>query len=201
MKKIFSKIARVHFPEGVIHLEENWAEWLFSQGNYHLAATHFLGFNFFFIFNSSSNFTESGNTLRAVDASIHAKEWDKALEMLNALEPTAETAPFYEKIANNFEHLGELEVCFFYLKITKCCLSFEKAESLYTLSGKFAEAVEMYNKVGNWAKSFKLATDFFGGEESKQLYMDKAIQLAEQKRFTDAEEVFYSIFIDLKIYF
>jgi len=38
------QIARIHFPEGVIQLEENWGDWLYSQGNYHLAATHFLGF-------------------------------------------------------------------------------------------------------------------------------------------------------------
>uniref|UniRef100_A0A914KFL7 Uncharacterized protein n=1 Tax=Meloidogyne incognita TaxID=6306 RepID=A0A914KFL7_MELIC len=156
------QIARIHFPEGVIQLEENWGDWLYSQGNYHLAATHFL---------------ESGNTLRAIDASILAKEWDKALDMLKSIESTPETTPFYEKIAHNFELTGELE----------------KAESLYTLSGKFAEAVEMYNKAGNWARAFKLAADFFGLEESRQLYNDKAAQLAEQRRFNDAEELYVAL--------
>jgi hypothetical protein len=79
--------------------------------------------------------------------------------------------------------------CIICLKI----LFFKKAESLYTLSGKFAEAVEMYNKAGNWAKAFKLASEFFGVEESKKLYLDKAVQLADERHFADAEEVVFSV--------
>lgn len=38
------QLARLHFPERVIQLEENFALWLNGQQNYRLAATHFLGF-------------------------------------------------------------------------------------------------------------------------------------------------------------
>jgi hypothetical protein len=53
---------------------------------------------------------ESGNTLRAVDSAIHGREWEKALEILRALEPSPETVPLYEQIAKHFELIGELDV-------------------------------------------------------------------------------------------
>jgi len=37
------KISRIHFPDQVVQLEEQWADWLFSQANYDVAVPHFLG--------------------------------------------------------------------------------------------------------------------------------------------------------------
>ena len=60
---------------------------------------------------------------------------------------------------------------------------------MYADAGKLAEAVEMYNKAGRWADAYKLATEYFGADQSRELYRQKAAQLAEEKKFTDAEEV------------
>jgi hypothetical protein len=41
-----------------------------------------------------------------------AKEWSKALEILNVLERTPITAQNYAKIAEHFEAIGEYDVFF-----------------------------------------------------------------------------------------
>jgi hypothetical protein len=64
------------------------------------------------------------------------------------------------------------------------------AEPLYVEAGELAEAVEMYNKTGRWAEAFRLAAQFFGEDQSRQ-YADKATQLAEEKKFADAEKVHF----------
>uniref|UniRef100_A0A183CBP9 WD_REPEATS_REGION domain-containing protein n=1 Tax=Globodera pallida TaxID=36090 RepID=A0A183CBP9_GLOPA len=88
------QIARVEFPERVLPLELEWANWLFDQGNYSQAVPHFL---------------EGGNLLRAVDSAIRSREWEKALEILRVLDPTEETNPFYGRIAQHFELEGQLD--------------------------------------------------------------------------------------------
>nr|CAD2158149.1 unnamed protein product [Meloidogyne enterolobii] len=75
------QLARLHFPERVIQLEENFALWLNGQQNYRLAATHFL---------------ESGNKRRAILALINAKEWDRAMDLAKT-ESTREAAIFFKK--------------------------------------------------------------------------------------------------------
>lgn len=48
----------------------------------------------------------------------------------------------------------------------------------------------MYNKASRWVNAFKLAAEFFGAEESRALYAEKAETLEKTKRYGDAEEVF-----------
>lgn len=156
------QIARECYPDQVVPIEEQWANWLFTQGNYDPAISHFL---------------ECGNVLRAADSAIHAREWDKALEILNAIDPIPETTSLYEKIAEHFELIRD----------------FDKAELIYINSGKFLEAIEMYNKAGHWISGFTLASKFLNIDESRKLYMDKAVQLMNEMKFSDAEELYIAL--------
>jgi intraflagellar transport protein 172 len=58
---------------------------------------------------------ECGSSEKAVDASISAKEWPKALEILEVLERTPNTSQYYARIAEHFEAEGEYDVCFYIL--------------------------------------------------------------------------------------
>jgi hypothetical protein len=42
-KSPHTQIARLNYPEKVVHLEEQWADWLYSEGNYDVAVPHYLG--------------------------------------------------------------------------------------------------------------------------------------------------------------
>jgi hypothetical protein len=56
-------------------------------------------------------------------------------------------------------------------------------------AGKLAEAIEMYNKAGRWVDAFKFAVQFFGMDQSRELYTQKAAQLVEQNKFGDDVQV------------
>lgn len=88
------QLAKVHLPACVVQLEGKWAEFLFSYGDYSMAATHFI---------------ESGDKFRAVDASIRAKDWVRASNILKELEPTHEAAPFFQEIKDDFKLIRESE--------------------------------------------------------------------------------------------
>ncbi|KAL3102659.1 hypothetical protein niasHT_029470 [Heterodera trifolii] len=156
------QIARVEFPERVLTLESEWADWLFEQANYSQAVPHFL---------------EAGNLLRAIESSIRSREWEKALEILQVLEPSDETRPFYGRIAQHFELDGQLD----------------KAERLYVDAANLADAIEMYNKAGRWVDAYKLALELLGPSESHQLYLGKALELEEAKKFQEAEQLYVAL--------
>ena len=107
------KIARQNLPEQVVELEEEWGNMLFAQGNFDVAINHFLGISHTIYARFVAikfGFSESGNTWRAVDSSIRAKDWDRALDVLRVLEPSEETVPFYQKIAQHFEQERQYDV-------------------------------------------------------------------------------------------
>jgi len=79
----------------------------------------------------------------------------------------------YEKIARHFEAEGD----------------YDRAEKLFIEANKPTEAVEMYNKANRWVDAFKLASEFFGADESRDLYLEKAEALEKARRLKDAEEV------------
>lgn len=39
-------MARLEFPEQVVELEESWGDWLFNEGKFDSAISHFLGMFF-----------------------------------------------------------------------------------------------------------------------------------------------------------
>jgi intraflagellar transport protein 172 len=51
------------------------------------------------------------------------------------------------------------------------------------------EAIEMYNKAGRWTDAYKLAAEFLGTDETRELYLQKATELEQNNMWKDAEEV------------
>jgi hypothetical protein len=47
----------------------------------------------------------------------------------------------------------------------------------------------MYNKAGRWTDAYKLAHEFFGIDETREIYLQKAVELEERGLWKDAEEV------------
>ncbi|KAH7719862.1 hypothetical protein AAVH_12667 [Aphelenchoides avenae] len=155
-------VARFSFPEQVVQLEEEWGDSLMQEGQYDAAVSHYI---------------EAGNSLKATDAAIFAKEWDKALEILRNLESGPETDKFYARIANHFEAEGQ----------------YTEAEKYYIEANMPKEAIEMYNKASKWAEAYKLATEFMEVDATQAMYLEKAEELEHAGRLKEAEDLYISI--------
>ncbi|VDN00883.1 unnamed protein product [Thelazia callipaeda] len=153
------QLARVHFPEEVILLEEEWGDHLMEKMNYDAAISHFL---------------ESGQTLKALEASMKAGQWSKAAQIANSLEDSHLAKQYYGKIADYYASIGDLE----------------QAEMLYVEAKMHQEAIEMYNKAARWTDSYRLAVEFMGEEESAEVYGKLAESMEENDRRKDAEELY-----------
>ena len=60
---------RRHFPAEVVALEEEWGDWLISQHQVDAAINHFI---------------EAGCSLKAVEAALAARQWQKAAAVLDS---------------------------------------------------------------------------------------------------------------------
>ncbi|VDN40583.1 unnamed protein product [Gongylonema pulchrum] len=120
------QLARIHYPEKVVSLEEEWGDCLVAEANYDAATNHFL---------------ESGKTAKALDASIKAKQWDKAAQIVDGLEDSSLAKQYYGKIADHYATVGDLE----------------RAEMLYIEANMRKEAIEMYNKANRWTDSYRVS--------------------------------------------
>uniref|UniRef100_A0A0R3RLE7 WD_REPEATS_REGION domain-containing protein n=1 Tax=Elaeophora elaphi TaxID=1147741 RepID=A0A0R3RLE7_9BILA len=161
------QLARVHFPESVVLLEEEWGDSLIVEANYDAAINHFL---------------ESGQTAKALEASIKAKQWGKAAQIVDVLEDNDLAKRYYGKIADHHANVGDLE----------------RAEMLYIEAKMHREAIEMYNKAARWADSYRLATEFMG-DESDQMYGELAQTMEDNGRLKDAEQAMISIILYIAI--
>lgn len=89
------ELARAVAPASVIVLEEEWGDWLMAAGQLDAAVNHFI---------------EAGAALKAVEAAIADRQCAKAAGMLEFLEH-AKAAPFYRRIAAQYEEAGNMCVC------------------------------------------------------------------------------------------
>uniref|UniRef100_A0A914P8W8 Tetratricopeptide repeat protein n=1 Tax=Panagrolaimus davidi TaxID=227884 RepID=A0A914P8W8_9BILA len=120
--------------------------------------------------------SEAGNSLKAADSAIKAKEWDRALQILNVIADHDAAAKFFGKIAEHFETTGE----------------YEQAEKYYIDAGRAKDALEMYNKAARWADAYKLAAEFLGADQTHEMYLQKAEELEQSGRLKEAEQLYIS---------
>ena len=76
-------LARREFPAAVIDVEEEWGDWLASQRQNDAAVNHFI---------------EAGQTVKAIEAALAARQFGKAAGIIDFLEP-AKATPYYRRIA------------------------------------------------------------------------------------------------------
>ena len=79
-------LARRAFPGHVVHLEEEWGDWLVSQKQLELAIQHYV---------------EAGIFNKAIEAAINSRQWNKAVNLV-AHQPPEVSRPFYKQIAKHF---------------------------------------------------------------------------------------------------
>jgi intraflagellar transport protein 172 len=131
------ELARRTFPAEVIRLEEEWGNHLAESKQLDAAISHFI---------------EAGKTVRALDAAIGARQWKKAVQIAQVIEPdaaNADLAKYYVKLAQHYASIKEYSV----------------AQRFFLQADMPRSAVEMYNAAGMWEEAHKLASKYMDPKE------------------------------------
>ncbi|XP_005948489.1 intraflagellar transport protein 172 homolog [Haplochromis burtoni] len=155
------ELARITFPAEVVKLEESWGDYLVQQKQMDAAINHFI---------------EAGCSLKAIEAAIAARQWKKAVHILE-LQGDSSSAKYYVKIAQHYASMQD----------------YEMAEHLFVKGGHIKDAVEMYTAAGHWEEAHKLAVKCMTEEEVMALYISRAQELERDGKFKEAERLFATV--------
>ncbi|XP_053316583.1 intraflagellar transport protein 172 homolog [Spea bombifrons] len=155
------ELARAAFPSEVVKLEELWGDHLVEQKQQDAAINHYI---------------EAGCTTKAIEAALGARQWKKAVHILELQEPK-EAGGYYLRIAQHYSALQEYEV----------------AERLYVKAGRPKDAIDMYTQAGHWEPAHALAVKCMEPDEVSVLYVSQAKELEKQGRFKEAERLWITV--------
>ena len=157
------ELARHYFPTEVVVLEEDWGDHLVGNKQLDAAINHYI---------------EAGKSLKALDAAIGARQWKKAVQIIQVVEDDSGALnKYYFKLAQHYASLRE----------------YQMAEQFY-LSGNFKKhAIEMYNSAGKWDQAHQLASKHLQSDEVTKMYVGQAQELEDMGRFKEAEKLYISV--------
>ncbi|KAL7872215.1 hypothetical protein SRHO_G00071980 [Serrasalmus rhombeus] len=155
------ELARVAFPSEVVKLEEAWGDYLVQQKQMDAAINHYI---------------ESGCSSKAVEAAIGARQWKKALHIVE-LQEDRSSAKYYLKIAQHYASIQEFEV----------------AERLFVKGDHIKDAIDMYTQAGRWEQAHKLAVKCMTQDEVSSLYISRAYELEKEGKYKEAERLFVTV--------
>ncbi|KAI8999812.1 hypothetical protein BC832DRAFT_563653 [Gaertneriomyces semiglobifer] len=156
------ELARTMFPQEVVNLEEQWGDYLVSCKRTDNAISHYI---------------EAGKSLKAVEAAISARQWKKAVAIVDSLQPPEKGQPYFLRLAAHFAENHEYQL----------------AERYYVMAAKPQEAVEMYTRASRWENAHALATTYMSADEVALLYISQARDLENQGNLKDAEKIYLTV--------
>nr|XP_046228660.1 intraflagellar transport protein 172 homolog isoform X2 [Scatophagus argus] len=155
------ELARLAFPAEVVKLEESWGDYLVQQKQMDAAINHFI---------------EAGCSLKAIEAAIAARQWKKAVHILE-LQEDSSAGKYYMKIAQHYASIQDYEV----------------AEQLFVKGDHIKDAIDMYTTAGRWEEAHKLAVKCMTEEEVTALYISRAQEQEREGKFKEAERLFATV--------
>ncbi|KAL2082479.1 hypothetical protein ACEWY4_022297 [Coilia grayii] len=155
------ELARVAFPSDVVKLEEAWGDYLVQQKQMDAAINHYI---------------ESGCSEKAIEAAIGARQWKKAVHILELQEHQG-AGKYYQRIAQHYASIQEYEV----------------AERLFVNGDQIKAAIDMYTQAGRWEEAHKLAVKCMTPEEVSDLYVSRAKELEKEGKYKEAERLFATV--------
>ncbi|KAJ3205663.1 hypothetical protein HDU82_005043 [Entophlyctis luteolus] len=156
------ELCRVMHPQQVVILEEQWGDHLVSQKQMDAAINHYI---------------EAGKSFKAIEAAIAAKQWKKAVGIIDCLDPPESGKPYFMELAKHFDSVGEYTL----------------AEKYYVAARKPQEAVDMYTKANKWEKAHSLATTYMNSEEVAYLYISQAKEMEAHGKLKEAEKLYLTV--------
>uniref|UniRef100_A0AAY4EJK5 Intraflagellar transport 172 n=1 Tax=Denticeps clupeoides TaxID=299321 RepID=A0AAY4EJK5_9TELE len=155
------ELARVTFPADVVKLEEAWGDYLVQQKQMDAAINHYI---------------EAGCSEKAIDAAIGARQWKKAVHILD-LQDDHSGGKYYLRIAQHYSSVQEYEV----------------AERLFVKGDHIKDAIDMYTQAGRWEQAHKLAVRCMSQEDVSALYVSKAQELEKEGKYKEAERLYSTV--------
>ncbi|KAJ3326468.1 hypothetical protein HDU76_012895, partial [Blyttiomyces sp. JEL0837] len=156
------ELSRVMYPHEVVGLEEQWGDYLVSQKQMDAAINHYI---------------EAGKSFKAIEAAIAAKQWKKAVGIVDSLQPPESGKPYFLQLAKHFASVSELAL----------------AEKYFVLGGRPQEAVDMYTKANKWEKAHSLATTYMSADEVAFLYISQAREMENDGKLKEAEKLYLTV--------
>lgn len=151
-------LARREFPQQVVTLEEDWGDYLCQLKQVDMAVSHYI---------------DAGQSTKAIEAAILARQWNKAIQILDVQDPEV-AQKYYKQIARHYE-AGK---------------QFFEAEKYFIKAHAPQDAVDMYSKVMKWDDAHKVAVTYMSESDIAMLYITQAQRLEAQHRFKDAEKLY-----------
>ncbi|KAG7173582.1 Intraflagellar transport protein 172-like [Homarus americanus] len=156
------ELARYAFPTDVIQMEEEWGDQLVANKQADAAISHYV---------------EAGRNVKALDAAIIARQWKKAIQIIEVIDDDEALQPHLMKLAQHFTSLNDLI----------------RAEKFYIKGGMYNEAITMYNQAGEWERAHQLASKYMGADKVTVMYVKQAQVLESQGKFKEAEKLYISV--------
>ncbi|KMQ88504.1 putative intraflagellar transport protein 172 [Lasius niger] len=157
-------LARKVDPTLVVELERDWGKHLAANGHYDAAINHFI---------------EAGETVLALKAAINARQWRKALQIIQVVEndDDPEIRQQCEKLGEYFSSIGERNL----------------AESLFVRAGNAQRAVEAHMQSGDWMRAHQVAQEYMKSDEANQVLARHAESLQQAGQLRHAEALYVAI--------
>ncbi|CAG0924379.1 unnamed protein product, partial [Notodromas monacha] len=124
-----------------------------------------------------NHYIEAGNTVKALDAAIASRQWRRAVQIIQVIDNPSALGKYYGKLAEHFTSIGDLQT----------------AEKFYLDAGLHMDAIEMYNKAGQWEQAHRLASKYLRSDEVAEMYITQAQNLELQGKWRDAERLYIAV--------
>lgn len=155
------ELARTQFPAQVVGLEQDWGDWLAQQKQMDAASNHYI---------------QAGAYLKAINAAIEARQWSKAVQILDQIDNQT-AKPYFKRIA---QHYAETK-------------RYPDAEKYFIAGDLPEEAVQMYTAAGQWDKAHKIAKTYMPDSEIAILYVTQAQVMESQGKYKEAERLYLTV--------
>ncbi|KAI8928779.1 hypothetical protein BC831DRAFT_447367 [Entophlyctis helioformis] len=156
------ELCRVVYPVEVVKVEEQWGDHLVAQKQMDGAINHYI---------------EAGKSFKAIEAAIAAKQWKKAVVIVDSLQPPESGKPYFLPLARHFAEVRDYPL----------------AEKYFVQAGRPQDAVDMFTKANKWEKAHALATSYMSSEDVAILYISQAKEMEAQGKFRDAEKLYLTV--------
>ncbi|XP_026675781.1 intraflagellar transport protein 172 homolog [Diaphorina citri] len=163
--KVYDKcidLTRKINPKNVTALEEEWGDHLIENKQYNAAINHYI---------------EAGKNNKALDTSIKAKQWKKAVQILQVITNKQDIAQHVKTLAQHFKTVKD----------------YKTAEKIYSHCDMHEQIVDMYHQTGQWEKAYAIAEQHLNVGEIKATFIQKCKQLEEENKFKEAERLYLII--------
>ncbi|XP_022904124.2 intraflagellar transport protein 172 homolog [Onthophagus taurus] len=163
--KVWNKaveLARIINPDQVVDLEEEWGDYLVENKQMDAAISHYI---------------EAGRTMKALDSAITARQWKKAVHIIQVIDDIDSVKEYYKTLGQHYASIKEYNI----------------AEKMFIKAEMYKEAVSMYNEAGQWDKAHSIASAYLDPADVISMYIKQAEELEQQGKYREAEKLYVSV--------